>query len=128
MLQSCSRLDHHLDGFARFHRTVTVGHAVETNRAVEHATRLDAAVEHIGLQFLDLDAHRCRATSDSDVAVEHRFRLRDRLVVQQANEADRDIGALHELSGDVDVVVVNELLVQSSLPAATKLGCARLGR
>lgn len=47
--------------------------------------------------------------------------------LKEGYAADPDIRALQELGGDVDVVVVNELLVRLNLPAATKSVCAWLG-
>lgn len=41
--------------------------------------------------------------------------------------ADADVRSLQASDSSIDVVVVNELLVRSNLPAATKAVCARLG-
>jgi ATP-dependent helicase YprA (DUF1998 family) len=48
--------------------------------------------------------------------------------LKEGYAADPDMRTLHELNGDVCAVVVNELLVRSNLPAATRLVCAKLAR
>jgi hypothetical protein len=47
--------------------------------------------------------------------------------LKEGYAADADVRALKEQGGDMEVVVVNELLARSNLPAATKLVYERLG-
>ncbi|MGY0633667.1 DEAD/DEAH box helicase [Luteimonas sp. A478] len=48
--------------------------------------------------------------------------------LKEGHAADSHVRALQEKGGDFGVVVVNELLVRSNLPAATKSVCTRLGQ
>ncbi|MFC4729202.1 DEAD/DEAH box helicase [Coralloluteibacterium thermophilus] len=47
--------------------------------------------------------------------------------LQDGYAAEADVRALQDAETDIDVVVVNELLVRSNLPAATKSVCVQLG-
>src|SRR3954464_2187855 len=67
------RPDHDLDGLTLVHGTVAVRNAVEPNRAVEDAAGLDAPLEHVRQQLLDVGAHRRGTAADDDVLVKERL-------------------------------------------------------
>lgn len=64
----------------------------------------------------------CRLKSDSVMVV-----VGLSSALKEGHAADADVRALQDVDGGIDVVVVNELLVRSNLPAATKSICVRLG-
>src|SRR5262249_50450169 len=71
LLPPGSGTDEHLERLAAGHRPVAVRHVLKADGAVEHAARLDRAVEYVGQQPLDVGASRCDATGERDVAPEH---------------------------------------------------------
>src|SRR4051794_31171449 len=81
--------DHDLEGLALVHRPVAVGHAVEADDAVEDAAGLDPAFENVRQQLLDVGADRGGAAAYRHVAVERLARRRHRLVLGNADAADR---------------------------------------
>src|SRR3954470_4115898 len=95
-----SRPHQDLQRLAIVHGAVAVGYAVEIDRAVEHAARVDAAVHDVRQQFVNVRAHRRRAACDDDVAVKHGLRARDGVVMGHAHAADRAAGADDAHRGD----------------------------
>src|SRR5207249_1823871 len=88
-----SELNHDLDRFAVVHRAIAIGHAVEIRHAVEHATGLDSALHHIRHQLLDICAHRSGSARDRDVLEEAVIARWNRLVLRDADAADRSARA-----------------------------------
>src|SRR5207249_3803123 len=68
---------------------VSVRHPIEADAAVEDATRLDPPLENVGQQLLDVGAYRSRSAADRHVLEECLLRARDRVVVRDADTADR---------------------------------------
>src|SRR3954453_24017116 len=61
------RPDHDLDGLTLIHGSVAVRNAVEPNRAVEDAAGLNAPLEHVRQQLLDVGAHGRGTAADDNV-------------------------------------------------------------
>src|SRR5919106_6753877 len=114
--------DHDLDRFAVVHRPVAVGYFVETDDTVEHAAWLDASVDDVREQFLDVRPRGSQPATDRHVMEEGGLRRRDRLFLWGAHSADRAAGAgeldcrldclavADALENGVDAVAVGQLL------------------
>src|SRR6516225_8244623 len=86
------RPDQDLDGLAVIHGAVPIRHAVEIDRSVEDAARIDTALEDIGQQLFDVCAHRRRTSADHDVLVEERLGRGYGFIVRYAHSPDRAAG------------------------------------
>src|SRR5215208_5033956 len=84
-----SRPHHDLDRLAVVHRPVAVGHAVEADGPVEDAPGLDPALEDVRQELLDVRAYRGGPAAHGDVTEERRQRGGHRLVLGDADAADR---------------------------------------
>src|SRR3954447_12126190 len=83
-----SGTDEDLERLAGVHRLVAGGDVVQADGAVEHAAGLDAALEHVGQQFLDVGALGTGAAGEGDVAAEEVEASGGLLVLRHADPAD----------------------------------------
>src|SRR5205823_6288507 len=78
---------------ALVHQPVALGYLAEGAGSVEDASRLDATLEHVREQLLDVGARRRGAAADRDVVVERLHRRGDLLVLRDTDATDRAAGA-----------------------------------
>src|SRR5205085_10078251 len=76
------------DRLAIVHRTIAVRHSVQVRHAIEHATRLDQALENIRQELFDVSARRCDSAGDGNVVEECRLCFRNELDLRNANASD----------------------------------------
>src|SRR3954469_12889911 len=109
-----SGTDEDLERLAGVHRLVPGGDVVQPDGAVEDPAGLDAALEHVGQQVLDVGPLRAGAAGEGDVAAEEVEAGRRLVVLRDAAPVDHAAGA-HDAEG---------LLVSGQVPDALQDGGA----
>src|SRR5689334_11272302 len=84
-----SRRDHHLDRLTLHHGAISIRDRLEIDDTIEHAAGLNATLENVGKQLLDVRTHRSRTAADGNVCKERLLRRRNRVVVRNTDTAYR---------------------------------------